>query len=69
MRTKVYFMQSDVTNQCSFIQDYPKGEDSIIRRSMSRRWREFDINYQAISLELRKNDFGKKIISLILVAL
>lgn len=60
MRTKVYFMQSDVTNQCSFIQDYPKGEDSIIRRSMSRRWREFDINYQAISLELRKNDFGKK---------
>ena len=53
-------MQSDVTNYCSFIQDYPDGEESIMGRSVDNNWKSFSSNYQAIMLELRKNDFGKK---------
>ena len=60
MINKVYFFQSDVTNYCSFIQDYPDGERSIISRSMMQDWDSFDDNYHPIILELRRNDFGKK---------
>lgn len=60
MNSEIYFMQSDVTNFCSFIQDYPEGEDSIIGRAMMQNWKLFDKRYQAITLELRRNDSGKK---------
>lgn len=60
MINKLYYLQSDVTGFCSFIQNYPDGEESIIGRSMRQRWNAFDNNYKEISLELRSNDFGKK---------
>lgn len=60
MINKVYDLQSDVTDFCSFIQNYPEGEESIIGRSMRQRWNAFDNNYKEISLELRSNDLGKK---------
>lgn len=69
MINKVYDLQSDVTGFCSFIQDYPDGEESIIGRSMRQRWNAFDNNYKEISLELRSNDLGKKIINLTSVVL
>ncbi|EKO3627867.1 hypothetical protein M3926_001929 [Vibrio metschnikovii] len=60
MIKKIYILKSDVTNYCSFIQDYPEGEESIMGRSMRQEWKPFGSEYQAITLELRANDFGKK---------
>lgn len=60
MIDKLYFLQSDITNYCSFIQDYPDGEESIIGRSRDQGWRRFGNDYIEISLELRSNNFGKK---------
>ncbi|EIX9082195.1 hypothetical protein V6307_11045 [Serratia marcescens] len=57
---KIYTLESDVTDFCSFIQDYPEGERSIIGRAMQQNWKPFADSYNAISLELRKNDSGKK---------
>lgn len=69
MINKVYDLQSDMTHFCSFIQDYPDGEKSIMGRSRDQRWRRFGDNYVGIILELQSNDFGKKTINLILVVL
>lgn len=60
MSEKIYYLQSDVTNYCSFIQDYPEGEESIMGRAVDDPWKPFGNEYRAITLELRKNDFGKK---------
>jgi len=60
MINRIYLSQSDVTHYCSFIQNYPKGERSIIGRSMMQDWKPFEENYHPISLELRSNDSGKK---------
>ncbi len=60
MIDKLYFLQSDITNYSSFIQDYPDGEESIMGRSRDQRWRRFGDNYVGIILELQPNDFGKK---------
>ncbi|MFP1724171.1 hypothetical protein ACLECX_15715 [Lonsdalea quercina] len=57
---KIYLLRSTSKNTCSFIQDYPNGERSIIGRSMMKLWKSFDDDYREIKLELRKNDFGKK---------
>ncbi|OSN05641.1 hypothetical protein AU511_09290 [Lonsdalea iberica] len=57
---KIYLLRSTSKNTCSFIQDYPSGERSIIGRSMMRCWKPFLNDYSEIRLELRKNDFGKK---------
>ncbi|STQ68687.1 Uncharacterised protein [Hafnia alvei] len=67
MSLNIYFLRSDVVNYCSFIQSYPAGERSIIGRSMMRAWLPYD-SYYPVTLDLRRNDIGKKIISLILVA-
>lgn len=60
MIKKIYILKSDVTNYCSFIQDYPEGEESIIGRSMGQEWKPFGVNYQPITLKLPRNEAGKK---------
>lgn len=60
MKNKIYFLQSDVTNFCSFIQSYPNGDKSIIGQAMAQCWKPFDGNYESIVLELRRNDAGRK---------
>ncbi|WP_363322349.1 hypothetical protein [uncultured Gilliamella sp.] len=60
MNKKIYYLKSDVTNYCSFIQDYQVLEEHIMIRSVEDPWKPFDNKYQAITLELRSNDFGKK---------
>ena len=57
---KIYLLRSTSRNTCSFIQDYPSDERSIIGRSMKQDWQPFEGNYHPIVLELRKNDSGKK---------
>lgn len=57
---KIYTLESDVTDFCSFIQDYPEGERSIIGRSMLQNWKPFSDSYKPVNLELRKNESGKK---------
>ncbi|HCJ7369211.1 TPA: hypothetical protein NVL56_001120 [Enterobacter hormaechei subsp. xiangfangensis] len=56
---KIYLLGSDVTNFCSFIQDYPEGEESIMGRVRSANWKPLS-NYIPIRLELRSNDTGKR---------
>ncbi|HDU5650673.1 TPA: hypothetical protein RFV74_002327 [Klebsiella aerogenes] len=58
--TKIYLLESDVTNYCSFIQDYPEDEESIMGRAVDAAWKPFGEDYQAITLELRSNDMGKR---------
>ncbi|HEM7146969.1 TPA: hypothetical protein U2I65_003994 [Providencia stuartii] len=60
MSNKIYYLKSDAMNYCSFIQDYPAGEESIIARAMGQKWKKFNNTYTNIVLELRSNDFGKK---------
>ncbi|MFQ0990845.1 hypothetical protein [Gilliamella apicola] len=57
---KIYLLRSTSKNTCSFIQNYPKGEESIMGRVRDQRWKPFGDNYQPIKLELIRNDFGKK---------
>ncbi|WP_258363927.1 hypothetical protein [Gilliamella apicola] len=57
---KIYLLRTTSKNTCSFIQDYPEGEESIMGRAMDQRWKPFGDNYQPIKLELIRNDFGKK---------
>ena len=42
------------------MQDYPKGEESIMGRAMDQRWESFGNDYQPIKLELGRSDSGKK---------
>ncbi|BDR57697.1 hypothetical protein [Xylocopilactobacillus apicola] len=56
----IYLLRSTSKNTCSFIQDYPDGEESIMGRAVKDPWKPFGREYRAITLELRKNDFGKK---------
>ncbi|AFH94774.1 MULTISPECIES: hypothetical protein [Providencia] len=60
MSNKIYYLKSDAMNYCSFIQDYPAREESIIARAMGQKWQKFNNTYTNIVLELRANDFGKK---------
>lgn len=60
MINNVYYLKSDTVNYCSFIQDYPDGEESIMGRSRDQGWRRFGNDYIEILLELRSNNFGKK---------
>lgn len=62
----IYLLRSTSRNTCSFIQDYPEGEESIMGLSRDNWWHPFGDKYSEIKLELRKNDSGKKTISLIL---
>lgn len=57
---KIYLLESDIGNYCSFIQDYPDGEESIMGCSVDEPWVPFGKEYSSITLEVRKNDFGKK---------
>ncbi|ACX86475.1 conserved hypothetical protein [Pectobacterium parmentieri WPP163] len=57
---KIYLLHSSSAEGCSFIQDYPDGERSIIGRAMMRKWVPFGDSYDEIKLELRKDDKGKK---------
>lgn len=60
MINKIYLLRSTSKETCSFIQEYPEGERSIIGRSMIQKWKPFGFDYQAITLELRRSDNGKK---------
>ena len=60
MKNSIYKLCSDVTGFCSFIQDYPDSEESIMGISRDNWWSPFDDKYRAITLELRKNDAGKR---------
>lgn len=62
---KIYSLESDVTNFCSFIEIYPPTVGSIIGRSMRQNWQPFDRDNISIALKLRKNEEGKKILNLI----
>ena len=42
------------------MQDYPKGEESIMGRAIDQRWKPFGDDYQPIKLELGRSDSGKK---------
>ncbi|KAA0264274.1 MAG: hypothetical protein ACTH5S_01795 [Hafnia alvei] len=57
---KIYQLKSNVTNYCSFIENYPKGQESIMGRSMGQNWQPFSHNSTPITLKLRKNGEGKK---------
>ncbi|MFJ0492294.1 hypothetical protein [Citrobacter werkmanii] len=56
----IYLLRSTSRNTCSFIQDYPEGERSIIGRSMMQDWKPFEENYHSVTLELRRNYSGKR---------
>ena len=62
---KIYQLKSNVTNYCSFIENYPKGQESIMGRSMGQNWQPFSHNSTPFTLKLRKNGEGKKTINLI----
>lgn len=57
---KIYVLQSDVTNFCSFIQDIGVGEESIMGIAMRRQWSSFKSEYKKITLELWRNDYNKR---------
>lgn len=57
---KIFRLQSDVTNYCSFIEDYPEGVESIMGVSRDRKWLPFGEEYTSRSLVLRSNDMGRK---------
>ncbi len=48
-----------ITNYCSFIQNYPDTEESIMGRATSQEWKPFPNFQDPIYLELRKSDTGK----------
>lgn len=56
----IYLLRSTSRNTCSFIQDYPEGEESIIGVSMRQWWQPFDNYVTPVVLELRRNDSGKR---------
>lgn len=56
---KIYLLQSDVTNFCSFIQHYPEGEESIMGLVRRAHWKPLS-DYTPVMLELRSNDTGKR---------
>lgn len=55
---KIFFLHSDVTTCCSFMQDCSNTEDSIMEVVVRNLWRPFN-SYSAIKLELCRNDYGK----------
>ena len=57
---KIYLLRSTSKNTCSFIQNYPNGEQGIKGRAMDQRWKPFGDDYQPIRLELGRSDSGKK---------
>ena len=57
---KIYKLKSNVTDFCSFIEDYPDGQESIMRRALDWEWQSGGIDCSTVKLELRRNDFGKK---------
>lgn len=57
---KIYSFESDVTNFCSFIEEYPKEQESVIGRAMSQKWRGFGDSYTPITLKQCRSDTGKK---------
>ncbi len=59
MTKNIYLLQSDTTNYCSFIQNYPNDEESIIGRAASQNWKPFLNFHDLINLELRRSDTGK----------
>ena len=57
---KIYLLESALRDNCFFMQDYPKGEESIMGRAIDQRWKPFGDDYQPIKLELGRSDSGKK---------
>ena len=57
---KIYLLRTTSENTCIFIQNYPKGEQSIQGRAMDQHWKPFGDDYQPIRLELVRSDSGKK---------
>lgn len=57
---KIYSLESDMENFCSFIEVYPKEQESIIGRAMDQDWQEFRDNYTPITLKQCRSDTGKK---------
>lgn len=55
----IYKLKSNVTDFCSFIEDYPDGQESIMRRSLDWKWQPGSIDCGTLKLEVRRNDFGK----------
>lgn len=56
----IYLLRSISRNTCSFIQDYPEGEESVIGVTMRQWWKPLDGYVTPIVLELRRNDSGKR---------
>lgn len=57
---KIYLLRSTSLNTCSFIQEYSNNEESIMGLARDKPWHPFGKEYIAITLELRRNDAGKK---------
>lgn len=56
----IYKLKSDVTNYSSFIEDYPKGQESVMGLSRDNWWKPFGANYTPVTLEILANDLGIK---------
>lgn len=57
---KIYKLKSNVTDFCSFIEDYPDGQESVMSQSVRCRWQPFSTGNRPVKLELRRNDLGRK---------
>jgi hypothetical protein len=50
---------SDTEKFSSFIENYPPGQESIVNRSVQRRWTPYCDDYQPVKLVLTKSDTDK----------
>ena len=57
--SKIYYLKSNVTDFCSFIQCM-EGQRSIMGLAMGQKWAPFGDKYDEITLELRASDHGNK---------
>mgnify|MGYP007096980883 CR=1 FL=1 len=56
---KIYILSSSYSDNCSFIENYPRGTESIMSKAMAQHWLTFQ-HYKPITLELYRSDTGKK---------
>ncbi|WP_394393066.1 hypothetical protein [Shewanella woodyi] len=56
----IYKLKSDITNYSCFIEDYPKGQESIMGLSRDNWWKPFGVNYTPVKLEVSADDLGRK---------
>ncbi|OCG57544.1 hypothetical protein A9G41_04350 [Gilliamella sp. Nev5-1] len=64
MKSKTYLLNSDLSDYSHFIENCPEGQEDMQGRAMDRalyhRWQPFGEEYQPVTMELYRNDYGKK---------